>query len=89
MNVRSLFWADDIIILSETKDGLQKSLDGLNTFCTMNKLKVNIDKTKCVIFNKGGRLLKTDKFFFDNKEIEIVRHFSYLGFLVSSSFSII
>ena len=88
VNVGSLFWADDIIFLSETEDWLQKSLDGLNTFCTMNKLKVNIDKTKCMIFNKGGRLLKTDKFFFDNKEIEIVRHFSYLGFLVSPSFSI-
>ncbi len=53
--IGSLFWADDIVILSESKEGLQQSLDKLDNYCNMNKLKVNINKTKCMVLNKGGR----------------------------------
>jgi hypothetical protein len=44
--------------LSESAKGLQKSLDILKTYCDKWNLKVNIGKTKVIVFNKSGRILK-------------------------------
>ena len=51
-----LMHADDLVLMSASKEGLQKCLDDLNIYCKKWKLKVNTDKTKILIFNKSGRL---------------------------------
>ena len=51
-------------------------------------MKVNVAKTKCMIFNKGGRILDTNKFYYHNEELEVVKCFNYLGFELTSSFSV-
>ena len=56
--ISCIMWADDILILSETKEGLQRKLNSLQVYSTTNKLTVNTKKTQCMIFNKTGRLLK-------------------------------
>ena len=53
-----LMYADDLVLMSASKEGLQKCLDYLNIYCKKWKLKVNTDKTKILIFNKSGRLIK-------------------------------
>ena len=40
-----LFYADDIVILSESETGLQNGLDLLECYCDRWKLQVNISKT--------------------------------------------
>ena len=78
-------WADDILILSETKEGLQKKLDSLAEYSKVNRLTVNTKKTQCMIFNKTGRLLKNHKFTYNNTTLECVREYKYLGFIVTPS----
>jgi hypothetical protein len=56
--ISCLLYADDIILLSESAKGLQKSLDILKTYCDKWNLKINIGKTKVIVFNKSGRILK-------------------------------
>ena len=51
-------------------------------------MKVNVSKTKCMIFNKSSRILDANKFYYQNQELEVVKRFNYLGFLITSSFSI-
>ena len=80
----SIFWADDILILSETKEGLQQKLHKLNEYCKENKLSLNTEKTKCIVFSKSGRI-KDHKFTYDGIRLETVNRYKYLGFLVSSS----
>ena len=53
----SIFWADDIVLFSESEKGLQKMLMTMEKYCDENELTLNTDKTKCMIFNKTGRLL--------------------------------
>ena len=65
-DVSCLLWADDILMFSESVDGLQKKLEKLENYCTVNKLTVNTDKTQCMIFNKTGRLLKNYRFTYKN-----------------------
>ena len=82
--ISCLLWADDILILSDTEEGLQAKLDNLARYCKKNKLEVNTDKTKAMIFTKSGRLLK-HQFYFRKTALENVRSYKYLGFLVTPS----
>ena len=86
--VNCLLYADDLILLSETSAGLQLCLHKLLYFCNKWDLCVNIAKTKVIIFNKTGRLLKKFIFKFGNVDIEIVKSYVYLGipFVINGSF---
>ena len=44
--VPCLFWEDDLILISKSKEGLQEHLNILADYCEEWKLRVNIDKTK-------------------------------------------
>ena len=84
-----LLYADDIIIFSDSSEGLQAGFDFLHDYCSRWKLKVNVDKTKVMIFRKGGTIAKSLKFYYEGNEIDIVSSFSYLGivFTPGGSFS--
>ena len=51
-SISCLLYADDIVLMSQSANGLQKLLDNLKLFCDQWNLKVNIQKTKVMIFNK-------------------------------------
>ena len=52
-------------------------------------MKVNVSKTKILIFRKGGILPRQLEFIYEGSPIEIVKHFKYLGivFTTGGSFS--
>ena len=79
-----LLYADDIVIFSESPEEMQSSLDILNNYCNKWKLKVNIGKTKIMVFRKGGILRRNLKFYFNNEELEIVNKYTYLGIVFTS-----
>jgi hypothetical protein len=77
-------YAYDIILLSKSAKGLQEKLDILNTYCKDWCLSVNTSKTKILIFNKAGRLIKKNVRY-GNENIECVSNYKYLGIWFSSS----
>ena len=82
--ISCLLWADDLVLLSRSEDGLQKMISKLSEYTLQNGLKINTDKTKCMIFNKTGRHIRRN-FKFDDRNIETVREYKYLGFLITPS----
>ena len=84
INLFIILYADDTVLLSETKEDLQIQLNMLSEYCTDWKLKVNVQKSKIVIFSKG-RMPQNINFYYDGVELEIVKEFSYLGVLFSRS----
>ena len=64
-------------------------LNLLSDYCLRWKLKVNVSKTKILIFRKGGILPKNLSFTYEGEVFEIVKSFKYLGivFTVVGSFS--
>ena len=80
-----LLFADDMVILSESRVGLQNGLNSLSKYCDKWGLEVNINKTKCVPFKKGGRIGKLDNWFYKNQHLETVKQFKYLGLVFGSS----
>ena len=66
-----LLYADDIVLLSQSKEGLQNCLNTLYDYCSVWKLQVNIDKSKVIVFNSNGKSF-LDHFMYNNKTIETV-----------------
>ena len=89
LKMNCLMFADDLVLFSESAPGLQNCLNKLNTYMKKWNLKVNINKTKVVVFNKGGKKLKHLYFYLGTEEIENVQNYCYLGiiFHASGSFS--
>ena len=54
-----LLFADDMTSLATSIDELQNQLDTILTHCEKWGIKVNVDKTKIVVFRKRGGLLTT------------------------------
>ena len=82
-------YADDIILFSEIEDGLQNGLNILHDYCKKWKLTVNTQKTKVVVFRKGGILSRQTHFYYGDLEIDIVNKCTYLGivFTVGGAFT--
>ena len=51
-----LIYADDSVLIAESRLDLQSSLDSVHDYCQRWELCVNILKTKIVVFGKSGRV---------------------------------
>ena len=69
--ISCLLYADDLILLSQSENGLQKCLDRLNCYLKKWKMKINIKKTKIIVFNRSGNIFKGQKFKIGKQPIEI------------------
>ena len=47
-----LLYVDDIVVFSDSAEGLQKGLDSLFIYCQRWKLKINVMKTKKMFSEK-------------------------------------
>ena len=79
-----LLYADDLVLLSSFRHGMQSCIDKLSSYCNNWGLEVNLNKTKCMTFNALGRI-PNYQFSYKNTLIENVRHISYLGVTISAS----
>ena len=52
-----LLYADDTILFSESKEDLQLQLDIFHEYYSIWKLKVNINKTKAMIFSRAVQMI--------------------------------
>lgn len=73
-----VLYADDTVLLSDTPEGLQQALNSLQQYCDEWKLKVNESKTKVIVFCKR-KSQKPVKFHLNNRQVEVVDTFVYLG----------
>ena len=76
----SSIW-DDLVLISESAICLQNSLNIQSCYCDKWNLTVNLDKTKSMIFNKAGRKLTRESFFYKNNRIDLGMEYTYLGII--------
>jgi hypothetical protein len=74
--VPALLFADDSILCSESPIGLQVALNSMKFFCDSYGLKVNIGKTKVVVFRGSSAGCSWR---YGDREIEQVGDYKYLG----------
>jgi hypothetical protein len=82
-----LLFADDVALLSLSPVGLQNQLNILENFCSQIQLEINVQKTKIMVFRKGGVLSKHEQWYLYNEKVEIVNQYCYLGYIFTPSAS--
>ena len=84
VQIPCLLYADDIVILSQTKTGLQNKLDRLYDYCSAWGLQINRDKTKVIIFTRTD---PKQKLFFKCGDdiLETTDSYKYLGIIFHKS----
>ena len=65
--------------------GLQQCLNELELYCHEWKLNVNFDKTNVVVFKKGNKLSKNEKWFLNGQGLNVVPSYKYLGITLTSN----
>ena len=82
-----LLFADDLTLMSSTVVGLQHQLNILQGESVRLHLTVNLDKSKIIVFRKGGFLRTIEKWFLGGKQLEVVNSYKYLGLTFSTKLS--
>ena len=83
--ISCLMYADDVILISKTPNGLQKLLDCVNMFCKTLKMMVNPIKTKCITFTRKNKINKKDIFSIREHYVENVSQVNYLGLEINAA----
>ena len=83
-NITLLAYADDLVFLASSSVGIKKLLRALHEYCTLNFLSLNPDKSKIIVFKKGGQKPEYN-FYYGNIKIEVVNEYIYLGICFSNS----
>ncbi len=85
-SIKFLLFADDLVLLSPTEEGLQQNLDILHKFCQTWALTINTNKTKILTFQKRPRLQgKRHSFTIGTTKIEHATNYTYLGLKISAT----
>ncbi|CDQ65370.1 unnamed protein product [Oncorhynchus mykiss] len=84
--VKCLLFADDLVLLSPTKEGLQQHLDLLHRFCQTWALTINLSKTKIMVFQKrSSHQDHKYKFHLDTIVLEHTKNYTCLGLNISAT----
>ena len=84
----ALMWADNVAVLSLSKNGLQKAITKTVRFFNSLGLTVNTSKTKVMVLNVRGLgpdAYRHMKFYAEDKEILITNEYLYLGMMFKPS----
>ena len=83
-DISHFLYADDLVLVANSKEGLQKKLDALATIADDKDLTINSAKSKIVFFNKSGRKYKED-FRLNGAKLDTVQSYTYLGIDMKAS----
>ena len=89
-----LMYADDTAIYFNLNDfpvinrevEINSELEKVNTWLKLNKLAINVDKSKCMFFHKR-RAITPLKFSMNSRTIDVVHNFNYLGIMLDANMS--
>ena len=86
--VSIIMFADDLVLLADSSEGLQQSPSVLQEYCRVWQLTISTEKTK-VMINSKASLSTRYRFFINDKEIETISSIKYLGLVLKSNGSLL
>ena len=82
MKIAALLYADDLVLFSESNEGLQRAIDKLSVFCENWALNINTEKSKLMCVNTS--LTKTPpSIHLRGVPLQVVNSYKYLGLEIS------
>ena len=85
IEVGHLLFADDLILISTSKEGLQSSIDCLSDYCMKEKLTVNLDKTNAMVLSNKKIDTTEHCFYYNHSIIHPTHEYKYLGIIFTSN----
>ena len=82
LEVTSLFYADDLVIMAETTDNLQSLLNILHQWCQQWRMSINIGKTKVMHIRNKTQARSNFSFNVGSSNIEMIDKYKYLGLVL-------
>ena len=79
-----LLFADDTVLFSYSKEGLQNLVNQMYKYCNDWGIAVNTNKTVVMVCTNGNRKANID-ILYNNIKLEVVNKFTYLGVTLSSN----
>ncbi|MEW8546755.1 MAG: reverse transcriptase family protein, partial [Candidatus Thiodiazotropha sp.] len=86
-DIYALLYADDIANCADTVISLQSQLNLVESFCARTGMRVNLNKTKIIVFRNGGFLRRNEKWFYQGQRVETVSSYKYMGLLFTPKLS--
>lgn len=83
--IRVLMFADDLVILADSRTDARNKMNVLSSYCKDNKLHLNANKSKCLEFSTGRVKSKGIGIYHNETKIEFVKAYKYLGISFSRS----
>jgi len=80
-----LLYADDIVIIAEDEENLQRLLNKLHNWCKRWRMTVNCDKTKIVHFRRQGCNRSKFDFKLGTTSVDYAQTYKYLGCILSEN----
>ncbi len=85
-NIKLLLYADDLVLLSSTPQGLQQHLDLLDNYCQNWALAVNLKKTSIMVLQNKPRCQEHRyRFSLGSTALEHTMQYTYLGLIITAS----
>ena len=82
--VSGLMFAENLMLLSQTEDKLQRGINALHSFCTENNLTVNTSKSKMMYVSKR-RPAKLPVIEYNCQPLQWVDSLKYIGVIFSAT----
>ena len=81
-SLRSLLYADDLVLISRSANGLQHNLERLSRTCDEFGMKINLEKTKAMVISKKQKPINC---LVEGRILKQVSNFNYLGVIIDES----
>ena len=78
-NISILMYADDVVLISDSEEGLQNMLDTVHDWSKDWRLSINYDKTNIVHFHKASEARTEYEFHIGDNNIALSETYRYLG----------
>ena len=78
----ALLFADEVALFADSIIGLQRSVNCTENFFNAVGMKINLNKTKIVVFRNGGTLKTNEVWSYKGEKIQVVSFYEYLGMLM-------
>ena len=86
VSVSCLLFVDDVILIADSAEDLQRSLDVCFNFFCLNHLQISQIKSNIIIFNRSAKTPRRT-WTFGPLVLEEVNFYKYLGYVISASLS--
>ena len=92
-HLEPIIYADDITLFATFSNlnfklneinAIQQELNSIHDWLKINKLSLNITKTKAMLFHTSKKQVKYPDLYLDNTKIDFVQNFNYLGIIIDN-----